>query len=195
VTGEPEDLLLSDAQSWWDWLSAHHADSVGVRLILAKKGVTVPTSLIHPQALEAALCFGWIDGRIGRRDDTTSYRTFTPRRARSPWSKINVASAERLIAEGRMQAAGLAEVERARADGRWQAAYAGQASITVPDDLRLALEANPEAAATFARLTSQNRYAILYRLGSVKRAETRSRKLEQYVAMLERGETIHPQKS
>jgi uncharacterized protein YdeI (YjbR/CyaY-like superfamily) len=144
--------------------------------------------------LEEALCYGWIDGQVRRRDAGSYRQRFTPRRPRSAWSKRNVDLAERLIAESRMQPAGKAVVEHARSDGRWQAAYAGSATIEVPDDFAQALVAEPRAGATFALLTSRNRYAILYRLATAKRPETRSRRLTEFVAMLARGETIYPQR-
>ena len=162
-------------------------------LVLAKKGTTSPTSLTYDQALEEAICFGWIDGQVRRRDERTYLQRFTPRRARSRWSQRNTALAERLIGEGRMQASGIAEVERAKADGRWEAAYAGPATARVPDDLAAALAAAPEAKTMFRRLTSQNRYAILHRIEAAKRPETRARKIAEFVAMLARGETVHPQ--
>jgi uncharacterized protein YdeI (YjbR/CyaY-like superfamily) len=165
-----------------------------VWLVLAKKGTTEPTSLSYEQALDEALCHGWIDGQIRRRDEATFRQRFTPRRARSSWSKRNVGHIERLQREGRMHAAGAAEVERAKADGRWEVAYAGQASIEVPDDLASALAAEPRARAMFEILTSQNRYAVLYRIDAAKRPATRARRIEQYVAMLSRGETLHPQR-
>jgi uncharacterized protein YdeI (YjbR/CyaY-like superfamily) len=186
------ELLVPDPDAWERWLDRHHAESPGVRLVLAKRGATAPTRLTHGEALEVALMFGWIDGRLGKRDDTTWTVQFTPRRPRGAWSKRNVGIAERLIGEGRMRPAGLAEVERARADGRWEAAYDGSASISVPEDLARALATEPAAAATFAGLTAQNRYAVLYRLATAKRADTRARRLEQFVEMLARGETIHP---
>ena len=185
---------MPDARAWREWLARNHADSTGVTLVLAKKGTTSPTSLTYDQALEDALCFGWIDGQVRRRDERTYFQRFTPRRERSRWSKRNTTLAERLISEGRMQASGIAEVERAKADGRWEAAYAGSATIGVPDDLAAALAAEPEAKTMFGRLTSQNRYAILYRIEAVKRPETRARKIAEFVAMLARGETVHPQK-
>jgi uncharacterized protein YdeI (YjbR/CyaY-like superfamily) len=163
-------------------------------LVLAKKGTTSPTSLTYDQALEEAICFGWIDGQVRRRDERTYFQRFTPRRARSRWSKRNTTLAERLIDEGRMQASGIAEVERAKADGRWGAAYPGPATAHVPDDLAAALAAQPKAKTMFTRLTSQNRYAILHRIEAVKRPETRARKIEEFVAMLARGETVHPQR-
>ena len=162
-------------------------------LVLAKKGTTSPTSLTYDEALEEAICFGWIDGQVRRRDERTYFQRFTPRRARSRWSKRNTALAERLIGEGRMQASGIAEVERAKADGRWDAAYAGPATARVPDDLAAALEAEPKAKKMFSGLTSQNRYAILHRLDAVKGADTRARKIAEFVTMLARGETVHPQ--
>ena len=188
------ELIVRDAAAWRTWLAEHHADPVGVWLVLAKKGTEKPTSLTYDQALEEALCHGWIDGQAGRRDDATYRQRFTPRRRRSAWSKRNTGIAERLIAEDRMRPAGHAEVQRAKADGRWEAAYAGPASMEVPADLAEALAAEPKAQAMFEGLNSQNRYAILYRIAIAKRADTRARKIEQFVAMLSRGETLHPQK-
>ena len=150
--------------------------------------------LTYDQALEEALCYGWIDGQAGRRDEATYRQRFTPRRQRSPWSKRNTERAERLLAEGRMHPAGIAEMARAKADGRWAAAYPGSQEIEVPPELAAALSADPAALATFEALSSQNRYAILYRLRTAKRADTRARLLEGFVAMLARGETIYPQR-
>lgn len=163
-------------------------------LVLAKKGTTQPTRLTYDQALEEALCFGWIDGQVRRRDEGTYIQRFTPRRQRSSWSQGNVRKVDRLMTEGRMHQAGLAAVERAKQDGRWERAYAGSAEIGVPSDLAEALAAEPAAQAMFERLTSQNRYAILYRLQSVRRADTRQKRIKRFVDMLSRGETIHPQK-
>jgi len=162
--------------------------------VLAKKGTLEPTSLSYDQALEEALCHGWIDGQVRRRDEATYRQRFTPRRKRSPWSKRNTGIAERLVAEGRMHPAGVAEMERAKEDGRWAAAYAGPASIEVPDDLAAALAAEPKAQAMFGRLSSQNRYAVLLRVTTAKRADTRARRIETFVEMLARGDTIYPQK-
>jgi uncharacterized protein YdeI (YjbR/CyaY-like superfamily) len=188
------ELIVDDATAWAAWLARRHATSDGVWLALAKRGGNPSTRLTYQEALEEALCYGWIDGQV-RRHDADSYRQrFTPRRKRSVWSKRNVELAERLIGEGRMKPAGKAAVEQARADGRWQAAYAGAATIEVPDDLAEALAAEPKAAAMWALLTSQNRYAILYRLAIAKRPETRSRRLTNFVEMLARGETIYPQR-
>jgi len=191
---EVPELIVRDAAAWREWLANHHADPTGVWLVLAKKGTEKPTSLTYDQALEEALCHGWIDGQAGRRDEATYRQRFTPRRRRSAWSKRNTGIAERLVAEDRMHPAGHAEVERAKADGRWEAAYAGPARMEVPADLAEALAAEPKAQAMFEGLNGQNRYAILYRIATAKRAETRARKIEQFVAMLSRGETVHPQK-
>jgi uncharacterized protein YdeI (YjbR/CyaY-like superfamily) len=187
------EVIVEDAAAWAAWLGGEHATSAGVWLVLAKRGGRPPTRLTYQEALEEALCYGWIDGQVQRRDEGSYRQRFTPRRQRSAWSKRNVDLAERLIAEGRMKPAGNAVVDDARSDGRWQAAYAGSATIEVPDDLARALVAEPRAGATFALLTRQNRYAILYRLATAKRAETRSRRLTEFVAMLARGETIYPQ--
>ena len=191
---ELPELIVRDAASWRAWLAEHHADPTGVWLVLAKKGTKNPTSLTYDQALEEALCHGWIDGQAGRRDEATYRQRFTPRRKRSAWSKRNTGIAERLHAESRMHPAGQAEVERAKTDGRWDAAYAGQASIEVPPDLAEALAAEPKAQAMFEALNSQNRYAVLYRITTAKRSDTRARRIEQFVAMLARGETVYPQK-
>jgi uncharacterized protein YdeI (YjbR/CyaY-like superfamily) len=187
------ELLVADATKWRTWLRGHHSTSQGVWLVLAKKGATHPTTLSYDEALDEAICFGWIDGQLGRRDDATFRRRFTPRDTRSPWSERNVAIAERLRRSGRMHRSGEAEIRKAKADGRWSAAYAGQASMEVPEDLADALIANPRAQEMFQTLTSANRYSILYRIGSAKKSETRARRIEQFVEMLARGETIHPQ--
>jgi uncharacterized protein YdeI (YjbR/CyaY-like superfamily) len=187
-------LILPDAAAWRAWLAEHHEDSAGVWLVLAKKGVEKPTSITYDEALEEALCHGWIDGQTKRRDETTYQQRFTRRRARSAWSQRNVGLVERLMGEGRMHAAGIAEVERARADGRWEAALAGPASIEVPPDFALALAAEPKAQAMFEALTSRNRYALLHRIATAKRPETRERRIREFVEMLARGETVYPQK-
>ena len=193
MAAELPELLVADAVAWRKWLNVHHADSVGVWLRLAKKSRSEPTSLTYDQALEEALCFGWIDGQIRRGDETSYPQRFTPRRARSVWSKRNASIVSQLTAAGRIHAAGLAEVERAKADGRWEAAYDGQASMDVPEDLAAALASEPKARAMFEILTSQNRYSVLYRINGAKRIDTRARRIEQFVAMLARGETIYPQ--
>lgn len=190
---ELPELTVADAAAWRTWLDGNHAKSQGVRLVLAKKGTTHPTTLSYDEALDEAICFGWIDGQLGRRDSTTFLRRFTPRNARSRWSLRNVAIAERLSASGRMHRSGDDEVRRAKADGRWEAAYAGQSGAVIPEDLARALAAKPRAEAMFQALTSANRYSILYRIESAKKVETRARRVERFVEMLARGETIHPQ--
>ena len=185
-------LTVADGAAWRAWLREHHGDKRGVWLTLAKKGAAAPTSLTYDQALDEALCHGWIDGQIRGGDEFSYRQRFTPRAPRSRWSRRNVATAERLIGEERMQASGLAAVERAKADGRWDAAYAGAASIEVPADLAAALDAHPAARTMFQTLNSRNRYSVLYRIETAKRAETRSRRIEQFVAMLARGETLYP---
>jgi uncharacterized protein YdeI (YjbR/CyaY-like superfamily) len=187
------ELLVVDASEWHGWLLGNHSESKGVWLVLAKKGTTHPTTLLYDKALDEAICFGWIDGQLGRRDNETFRRRFTPRNARSPWSQRNVAIAERLRVLGRMHRSGEDEVRKAKEDGRWTTAYAGQANVEVPEDLAEALMANPRAWAMFETLTSANRYAILYRIETTKKIETRVRRIEQFVEMLARGDTIHPQ--
>jgi len=188
------ELILEDAPAWRAWLSEHHARQPGVWLVLAKKGIVEPTSVTYDQALEEALCHGWIDGQARRRDETTYRQRFTPRRKRSAWSQRNVGIVTRLVSEDRMHPAGVAEVDRAKNDGRWDAAYSGQASIEMPPDLIVALDSEPSARAMFDILTSQNRFAIISRIVSVKRPETRARNVDKFVAMLARGETVYPQK-
>jgi uncharacterized protein YdeI (YjbR/CyaY-like superfamily) len=194
VADEVEELIVPDAPAWRAWLAEHHALRSGTWLVLAKKGTSEPTALDYDAALEVALCHGWIDGQLRRRDERTFRQRFTPRRSRSAWSKRNVAIAERLIADGLMHEAGLAAVDAAKADGRWEAAYAGPATIEPPADLLAALAAEPRAQAMFEILTSQNRYAVLLRIHSAKRSDTRARRIEQFVAMLARGETVYPQR-
>jgi uncharacterized protein YdeI (YjbR/CyaY-like superfamily) len=194
VSDELPALTVADVAAWRAWLEDQHGAGRGVWLTLAKKGATEPTSLTYDQALEEALCHGWIDGQVRAGDDCSYRQRFTPRRTRSAWSKRNVATAERLIAEGRMRPGGLAAIERAKADGRWDAAYSGARSIEVPADFAAALDPRPAAREMFQTLTSRNRYAVLYRIETAKRAETRSRRIEQFVDMLERGETIYPQR-
>jgi uncharacterized protein YdeI (YjbR/CyaY-like superfamily) len=193
IKATPE-LIVRDAKVWRAWLAKHHTGSTGVFLVLSKKGTIKPTSLTHDQALEEALCYGWIDGQANPRDELTWRQRFTPRRRRSLWSKRNTVIAEKLIATGRMHPAGMVEVERAKADGRWEVAYAGQAGIEVPPDLEAALAAKPKAEKMFDTLNKQNRYAVLYRITTAKRPETRAKRIEQFVAMLARGETFYPQK-
>lgn len=172
------------------WLEEHHASSEGIWLRIAKKGKAEPT-VTHAEALELALCFGWIDSQRRGLDETHFLQRFTPRRPRGRWSRINRDKVEELTAAGRMRPAGLAEVEAAKADGRWEAAYEGQRTAEVPPDLQQELDANPAAREFFEGLDSRNRYAIVYRLGEAKKAETRERRLQKFVGMLERGEKIH----
>jgi uncharacterized protein YdeI (YjbR/CyaY-like superfamily) len=171
------------------WLE-ENAGGAGLWLKIAKKGSGVE-SVSYAEALELALCFGWIDSQKRGFDDSFFLQRFTPRRPRGKWSQINRDKAEELIAAGAMRPAGLAEVEAAKADGRWDAAYAGQRAATVPDDLQRELDRNQAAKEFFARLDSANRYAVLYRLGEAKKPETRQKRLRKFIAMLERGEKIH----
>jgi uncharacterized protein YdeI (YjbR/CyaY-like superfamily) len=174
-------LALASRDAWDAWLAEHHASSDGVRLKLAKKGAA---GVSHGEALEVALCYGWIDGQANSFDDTHWLVRFTPRRRASRWSKRNRDKVEALIERGEMKPAGLREIERAKADGRWDAAYDGQRTATVPDDLRRALEADDRARAFFETLSRGARFTILHRLQEAKRPETRARRLEQFVAKL-----------
>jgi uncharacterized protein YdeI (YjbR/CyaY-like superfamily) len=185
------ELLVPDAAEWRAWLQAHPDEALGVWLVLSKKGFTDPTSLKYDDALDEALCFGWIDGLLHARDERTYSQRFTPRRRASKWSQSNVGRIERLTAEGRMKPAGTKEVERAKDDGRWDAAYPGRTKIEVPDDLAAALVAEPLAKAVFDTLDSTNRYAVLVRLHNTK-PRARAKWIERTVAMLARGETFHP---
>jgi uncharacterized protein YdeI (YjbR/CyaY-like superfamily) len=194
MADELAELIVADAAAWRTWLGQHHGDSPGVWLVLAKKPSMAPTTLRYDEALDHALCHGWIDGQVRRRDAESYRQRFTPRRASSAWSQRNTMIAERLIASGQMHPAGLAAVSAARADGRWEAAYASPANSRVPPDLAAALAVEPRAQAMFERLSGQNRYAVLYRLQTARRAETRARWIERFVAMLARGETPHPQR-
>jgi len=191
---DPKPIVhCADVEEWRRWLAANAAQSDGVRLAIAKKGGDHP-SVSYAEAVDEALCVGWIDGQKWPLDEHHFLQGFGPRRARSIWSRINRDKATGLIESGRMQPAGLAEVERAKADGRWDAAYAGSKTIEVPPELRAALDADPAAAAFFATLSSQNRYAILFRIGNVKTEAARARNVEKFVGMLARGETVYPQK-
>lgn len=174
-------------EEWEAFLEGDPPDG-GVRLQLRKKSSTAP-GIGYAEALDVALCFGWIDGQVGRLDDDYLLQAFTPRRSRSPWSQINREHVERLTAAGRMRPAGQAEIERAKADGRWDAAYR-QKDAAIPPDFQAALDASPEASAHFATVTGSARFAFLFRLGNVKRPETRARRIAEYVAILERGETL-----
>ena len=169
VPAELPALIVADAHEWQEWLSAHHKTSTGVWLVLAKKGTTDRTCLTYDPALEEALCHGWIDGQVRRRDKRTYSQRLTPRRSRTQWSARNVAIASMLITQGRMQPAGMSQVSRAKTDGRWDTDYSGQASIDVPADLDAVLSAAPGARSIFQTLTSQNRYAVLYQIDPAKR--------------------------
>lgn len=182
-------LVVHTVAEWERFLEGNPAAD-GVRLQLRKISSRMP-GITYAEALGAALCFGWIDGQRSALDDNYHLQVFTPRRPRSIWSQRNRDHVERLTAEGRMRPPGQAQVDRAKADGRWDAAYR-QSATDVPPDLQEALGASPAAAAFFAQLSSQNRFAILFRIGNVKRADTRARKIATFVEMLERGETVHP---
>ncbi|MFB2554650.1 YdeI/OmpD-associated family protein [Herbiconiux liangxiaofengii] len=183
---------FADAEAFSAFLEQASPELPGIRLRIAKK-TSMHTTVSYSDAVDVALCHGWIDGRRNALDDDFFLQTFTPRRTRSLWSKVNRLRVEALIEAGRMRPGGLAEVERAKADGRWEAAYDSQRTIEVSPELAEALAANPEAQAFFATLSSQNRYAILFRLHNLKRAETRTRRIADFVAMLARHETLHPQ--
>jgi uncharacterized protein YdeI (YjbR/CyaY-like superfamily) len=189
-----DELVVADAEELREWLRLHHATSPGVWLALTRKGGTV-TTVSWQQAVDEALCVGWIDGQARKRDDQTSWIRYTPRGPRSMWSRRNVANVARLEAAGRMLPAGRAAVAAAQADGRWEAAYAPPSESEVPNDLAAAVSANPAAQAMFDVLTRTNRYALIHRLGAVKRAETRERKIAEYVEMLARHQTPYPQKA
>jgi uncharacterized protein YdeI (YjbR/CyaY-like superfamily) len=191
VVSDP--LIVADAAAWRAWLDANEDTSDGVWLVLAKKGTTTPTSLSYDQALLEALCSGWIDGQVKGNDEATFYQRFTPRRKASLWSQRNIGLVEALIAEGRMRPRGQAEIDRAQADGRWDRAYAGPATVQVPEDLAAALAASPAAAETFAKLKGQNRYAVLHRIITAPSATSRANRLAKLIGMLERGETPYPQ--
>ena len=189
----PDELpirLFSGPAELETWLEENHDSAEGVWLKIAKKGAD-ERSVTYAEALELALCFGWIDSQKRGCDATHFLQRFTPRRPRGRWSKINREKAEGLVATGKMRPAGLAEVEAAKADGRWEAAYEGQRTAQVPPDLQQELDANPAAREFFDGLDSANRYAFVYRLGEAKKPETRARRLRKFVAMLERGEKIH----
>jgi uncharacterized protein YdeI (YjbR/CyaY-like superfamily) len=192
MPGEPETRPFASTGEWEAWLREHHETTpAGVWIRFARKGSGIP-SVTYAEALQVALRFGWIDGQARSLDDAHYVQRFTPRRARSIWSKRNRDFATALIEAGAMEPAGLREVERAKADGRWDAAYDAPSTATVPDDLRAALDANAAAAGFFAGLDAQNRYAILHRVQTAKRPETRARRIEKFVAMLAAGEKIHP---
>jgi uncharacterized protein YdeI (YjbR/CyaY-like superfamily) len=185
-------LLFEAPQDWEAWLKEHHGDeAAGIWLKLAKKDAGI-ASLTYAEALESALCYGWIDGQKASFDKQYWLQKFTPRRPKSIWSKVNCEKATALIAAGRMRPAGLRQVELAKADGRWDQAYASQSRITIPADFQSELDKNPEAQAFFSTLDSANRYAILFRIQTAKRAETRSARIQKFIEMLLKHEKIHP---
>jgi len=182
---------FADQAAWERWLQANHAIAIdGIWLQMAKGASGIP-SVTHPEALESALCYGWIDGQALRLDEKYTLRRFVPRRKNSIWSQINRAKSLELIKQGCMQPAGIAAIEQAKANGRWDAAYQPPSDKTLPADLEEALKKSPKAAAFFKTLNGQNRYAILFRLQTAKKAETRTKRLATFVEMLERGKTLH----
>jgi len=183
--------LFEDQDAWAAWLESNHADSPGLWLRHAKKASNL-ASVSYAEALDVALCYGWIDGQKKSYDESSWLQKWTPRGAKSIWSKINREKALKLIEQARIQPAGLAEVERAKQDGRWEAAYDSHSTATVPDDLQAALDSNAEAGAFFATLNSTNRYAILFRIQTAKKAETRAKRIREFIGMLERHEKMHP---
>ena len=183
-------IPFADAEAWERWLEEHHANAPGLWLKLAKKGAPI-ASVTYAQALELALCFGWIDGQKGAYDERWWLQRFTPRGPRSRWSRINRENAQELERVGRLRPAGLREIERARADGRWEAAYESQSRAAVPEDLQRELDRDPAARAFFESLESHNRYAILYRIHEAKRPETRARRIARFMEMLRAGERPH----
>ncbi|HET9912044.1 MAG TPA: YdeI/OmpD-associated family protein [Anaerolineales bacterium] len=190
-TTELPTLPFESKKKWTDWLARQHDKSAGVWLKLAKKDSGIP-SVTYEEALDVALCYGWIDGQKKGFDDKYWLQKFTPRGPKSIWSKINTEKAERLIAGGEMKPAGLKAVEAAKQDGRWEAAYSSQKNISIPEDFQAALDKNKKAKAFFATLNSANRYAILFRITTAKQPETRARRIQQFVEMLERGDKLYP---
>ena len=188
---EPPLVHFAEARLWAAWLDEHHATSSGVWLRIAKQASTT-ASVTYDEALEVALCYGWIDGQKKSYDDASWLQKFTPRGLKSIWSKVNRAKAEKLIARGEMKPAGLAAVDQAKQDGRWDAAYDSQSSASVPDDFQAALDQHEGARAFFVTLTSRNRYAILFRIQTAKKAETRAKRIEQFIQMLANHETLYP---
>ncbi len=182
---------FASRDAWEAWLEEHHAASDGLWLKIAKKGSGIET-VSYTEALDVALCYGWIDGQKASFDDCYWLQRFTPRRPRSKWSKVNREKATELIKRGEMKPAGLREVERATQDGRWDAAYDAQSTATVPDDLRREFDKNEVARKFFSTLDSRNRYAILYQIQDAKKPETRARRIEKYVAMLNEHKKIYP---
>lgn len=183
-------MAFARQQDWEQWLAQHHADSPGVWMQIAKKASGIK-SVNYAEAVDVALCYGWIDGQSKKYDESSWIQKFTPRSPRSIWSKVNQEKVAALIASGKMQPAGLAEIERAKQDGRWEAAYDSPSRATVPEDLQAELDKHPQASAFFATLNSQNRYAILFRIQTAKKPETRARRIQQFIEMLEKGEKMY----
>jgi uncharacterized protein YdeI (YjbR/CyaY-like superfamily) len=184
-------VLFASENLWEEWLTENYATSQGVWLKIAKKGAEQST-VSYQEALDVALCFGWIDGQKNKFDDQYWLQKFTPRRPRSIWSKVNQEKVAALIEQGRMREAGMKEIDRAKADGRWDAAYAPQSRMEVPDDLQAELDNHPDAKAFFEQLNSANRYAILHRIVTAKKPETRQKRVEKFIAMLKAGEKLYP---
>lgn len=184
-------LPFASQKKWTDWLAKQHDQSAGVWLKLGKRDSGI-LSVMYEEALEVALCYGWIDGQKKGLDDKYWLQKFTPRGPKSIWSKINTEKAERLIASGEMKPAGLKAIEAAKQDGRWEAAYSSQKNMSVPEDFQAALDKNKKAKAFFATLNSANRYAILFNIQTAKKAETRARRIQKFVEMLERSEKLYP---
>jgi uncharacterized protein YdeI (YjbR/CyaY-like superfamily) len=183
-------LTFKNQAEWETWLKLNGSATTGAWLRLAKKAAEQPT-VSYAEALESALCHGWIDGQKQAESEHHWLQRFTPRTAKSIWSKINKAKAEALISAGRMHPTGLREIDRAKQDWRWDAAYSSASTSTIPNDLQKALDANKKAKAFFAKLNSQNRYAILFRIQNVKKVETRAKKIAQFIEMLANGEKLH----
>ncbi len=184
-------ISFEDQVQWEQWLEENHESAAGVWVKIAKKASGIP-SITYAEALDVAICFGWIDSQRDKVDDLYWRQRFTPRSKKSPWSQVNRERVARLAAEGRVRPAGRRAVDAAKADGRWEAAYASQSRMTVPDDLQEALLKDPAAAEFFSTLDSRNRYTILYRVQSAKKPETRAKRIEKFVTMLANGEKIHP---
>jgi uncharacterized protein YdeI (YjbR/CyaY-like superfamily) len=189
-SSESPTLPFASQSKWADWLAKQHDKSAGVWLKLAKKDSGIPT-VTYAEALDIALCYGWIDGQKNSFDEKYFLQKFTPRRPKSIWSKINVEKVERLIASGQMKPAGLKAIEAAKADGRWEQAYASQKNISVPEDFQSALDRNKKAKAFFETLNGTNRYSFLFRIETAKKAETRAKRIQQFVEMLEKNEKFH----
>lgn len=191
ATGDLPIIQFAEPQAWADWLAQHHPEARGLWIQIAKKDSGIP-SITHQQALDEALCYGWIDGQRRSYDKRYFLQKFTPRRPQSTWSKVNRDKVQRLIEQGRMQPAGLAEIEAAQRDGRWDAAYDPVSKAVVPDDLQAALDADEAAKSFFASLDSRNRYAILFGLQTAKKPETRIRRLQKFIAMLQNQQKNYP---